>query len=143
MIGGRRKWASLLVNPQLQVRYGAFFLAVSIVVHAVSTVVLTTYYATWMEGQREGYPISPPVLAGGLLLIYILIYGFSFVLGLLVTHRLYGPMVNIQRHFDSVRGGNLKSRVELRTEDDEIMKRLAGEINELTARLESLTNKGG
>ena len=136
MNSNRRKLKSLLINPKAQIRYGMMFMAVSIIVHAVATVVVVTSYAAWLEGDLEGYPMSVPAMAAVLFVVYLLLYGFSFVLGLLVSHRLYGPLVSFERHFENLKQGQYSSRISLRTEDDPKLKLLADHINEMTARLQ-------
>lgn len=132
----QRRWKNLLVSPESQIEYGTLFLAVSIVVHAITTLICLETYAAWKAKAVEmnGVPLAAMILA--LVLVYLLLYGFAFLLGLVISHRLYGPMVAVERFVARLREGDYSARLALRRRDDAKVRALADNLNELAADLE-------
>lgn len=131
----RRKIKNLLINPEQQIHYGTLFLAVSIGVHAVATGLVYALYVGWREDLIEISRSSMWMMIGGMIVVYGLLFVFSFVLGLMISHRLYGPLVNFQNHFQKVKAGDFSSRIVLRKLDDIKLKEIAEMVNQMTERL--------
>ncbi len=135
MAQNRRRLKNLLINPEQQIRYGTLFLAVSMCVHAVATGLVYAIYVAWRDQIIQLSQTSLVTMVGGMIAVYFLLFAFSFVLGLMISHRLYGPLVAFEHHFRKVQEGDLNSRVVLRKADDVKMKELAEMVNQMTARL--------
>lgn len=131
----RRNIRNLLIHPDAQLRYGTFFMGISILVHAVTVLVVTQVYSLIKSQMDYGNGLSYSFLVGLVLFIYAALYGFSFMLGLLVSHRLYGPLVAINRAMNKIKDGDYSPRIVLRKNDDEKLKELAETINTLAERL--------
>ncbi len=58
----------------------------------------------------------------------------AFIIGAILSHRIYGPMVPIKAHIRRLIAGDFSSRVRIRTEDE--FKDLADELNFLAENLE-------
>jgi signal transduction histidine kinase len=132
----KRRIRNLIINPQAQFRYGAYLMGVSIVVHGLMTFFIVRIYSTLAATPANTEAIPPMILIGITTLIYVAIYAFWFLLGSLIPHRLYGPLVNINRAVEKLKDGDYAARVVLRKHDDEKLKELATSINALAERLE-------
>ncbi len=131
----RRRLKNLLINPEQQIQYGTLFLAVSIAVHAVATGLVYAVYVAWRDDLIDISQGSMWSMVAGMMVVYLLLFIFSFVLGLMISHRIYGPLVAFQHHFDAVKKGDFSSRVVLRKLDDVKLKELAEMVNQMTIRL--------
>lgn len=132
----RRNFRNILINPEAQIRYGMMFLAVSILVHAVTTVLVIQLYIAYRSEVIESSNLSMGFILSGMILLYLLLYGFSFLLGLLISHRLYGPLVNLERILVKLNRGEYSSRIVLRKYDDVKVKEIAELVNQLADKLE-------
>lgn len=135
----RRRLKSLLINPEAQIRFGSIFLAMTIVCNVVVTGFGLNLYYYLVNNSEEGHAVGGSLLmmvVGGCVLITLLTYCFAFVLGLIITHKIFGPLVPIQRALDQLKAGDYSARVLLREKDEEQMKQLATSINELASVLE-------
>lgn len=65
----------------------------------------------------------------GMLIAGILCFGFA----ILLTHRFFGPMIPINRHFDDMMKGNFDGQIQLRKDDE--LHDLCKRLNELTTEL--------
>ncbi len=133
----RRHLKHFLIYPKAQIQYGSLFLAASILVHVVTTVIVVQFYQIYQSDQVSINRDTFLVTLGLLALNYILIYGFAFLLGLIISHRIYGPLVNFQRQIDRLKSGDLSARIVLRKNDDPRLKLLAESINQVAENLQS------
>lgn len=131
----RRRIKNILINPEQQIRYGTLFLAISMCVHALATGLVYMVYLAWRDQLVQVTSTSLYTMVGGMVLVYFLLFAFSFVLGLMISHRLYGPLVAFENHFKKLQSGDFSSRVVLRKADDDKLKELAEWVNQLSARL--------
>jgi len=133
----RRRWKNLLISPDTQIRYGALFLALAIMSNVALTLLATNIYFSWMNGTMDYSKTSVIVTSLSLcLLAYILIYGFSFILGLLISHKTLGPTVAIQRYIEKLKEGKYGERMKLRESDEPRMQEIAEALNALAAKLD-------
>lgn len=133
----RRRIKNLIVSPTTQIRYGALFLALTIIANIVLTVLATNLYYSWMNGTME--TSRSEVIVASLafcFLAYILIYGFSFLLGLLISHKTLGPTVAIHRYIEQLQDGKYGDRLQLRDQDEPRMREIAEALNTLATKLE-------
>ena len=134
---GRRKLKNLLIFPESQVRYGLVFLSLATFAHVTLTIAVLKIYSAW--GTSEGELSSAPVwlLIAGLFLLYFLLQAFAFVLGLLMSHKLFGPLVAISKFAEDLKNGNYGERLRLRKTDDPALHGLADELNSLAEKLQT------
>ncbi len=59
---------------------------------------------------------------------------FALVAGVVLSHRLFGPLVSINRHIATLREGQYSARLQLRSSDD--MSELKDSLNDLAEALE-------
>lgn len=104
-------------------------------VHALATGLVYMVYLAWRDQLVQLTQTSLYTMVGGMVVVYVLLFAFSFVLGLMISHRLYGPLVAFENHFKKLKQGDFSSRVVLRKADDEKLKELAEYVNQLTVRL--------
>lgn len=132
----RRKLRNLLISPDTQLKYGLFFLTLAILIHAVFTVVSVNLFFEWSNGNIEvsGWPIG--FLIGASIVIYFLVLAGALFLGLLLSHRVLGPMVPILRFLDKLKAGDYSARITLRRGDEPKLREVADRLNELAAQLE-------
>lgn len=132
----QRRLKNLLINPEAQIRFGAIFLAMTIVSNVIVTAFgLNLYYYWANDPERSGTGGLLMMVVGGCVLVTILTYCFAFILGLIITHKIFGPLVPIQRTLDQLKAGDYSARAVLREKDEQQMKRLAESVNELAAVL--------
>lgn len=140
----RRRIRNLIVSPATQIRYGALFLALTIAANIVLTALATNLYYAWMNGTMETSQKGVIVTSLALcVLAYILIYGFSFLLGLLISHKTLGPTVPIQRYIEQLQEGKYSDRLKLRDQDEPRMIEIANALNALATKLEQQNPRGG
>lgn len=132
----RRSLKNLLINPAAQMRYGTLYLGVAILVHAVTTLLVIRLQILYQsEGfDSASFPLS--AVAAMIFFAYAVLYGFAFFLGLLISHRLYGPLVNFSKHVNQWNQGNFADRILLRKNDDEKLKEFAEQLNQLADKLQ-------
>ena len=133
---GRRKLKNLLIFPESQVRYGLVFLTLATFVHIAMTIIVLKIYSAWGTSEGE-FPVNVPVwiLLAGLFVLYFAIQAFAFLLGLFMSHKVFGPLVPIRRLVEDLKNGNPGQPVHLRKTDEPILLDLAHDLNELAQKL--------
>jgi hypothetical protein len=138
----KRSWRGFIVRPKSQFTTIMAILGVGILMmsllmgYLIHEVDALTDYLRTVSPDLAGYveanlnPALNVVLAGQALL-----WIASIFVGFLVSHRIYGPIVSIQRHIANLRSGNYSSRVHLRKEDE--FQELARDLNELAQHFET------
>ena len=145
-----RHMRNFLVRGTDQMYYGVIFIAVAAASNAGVVVLCALAYLggkmDWcasdggglcavgmmrdvFDSVREASPSLP--LLGALTAINLVI---SFVLGIIVSHRTFGPWVPLLRHIENLKARRFDSRVTLRKGDH--LRALADKLNELAASLE-------
>jgi HAMP domain-containing protein len=135
----RRRLKNILISPESQIRYGAIYLAVTIVANLAVTAFGLNLYYYWVNDSGGGTSLLAMII-GGCVVVTLAMYAFAFFLGLMVTHKIFGPIVPIQRTLNQLKAGEYSARVTLRKADEIQMKMLAESINELAAQLERKLN---
>lgn len=135
----RRQFKNFLINPRFQLRYVFWTTFTGLFLVTVNAAVF--YYFT-----RENYKIlvdlSPmeenvkAQLYKELYQIIVSLGGFAFVftlvtafIGIVLSHKTAGPMINFKRVFREIRDGNVGARVRLRPGDD--FRDVADEFNRM------------
>lgn len=140
--GRRGGIKSMLVEPYLQVKLGLMFILVnllfSILIFGVMSWfvwdifgALSTYFH--LTGQDAGLALDklqgPMVIIG---LLVITFFGTTLRVAVSYTHKIYGPLVSINRFLDEVIEGKKPSRLMLREGDQ--LQDLASKLNLLADR---------
>src|SRR4051794_37960518 len=87
----RRKLKNFLIFPESQVRYGVLFLALATFTHVALTFGALKIYSAWsIEDDSNGLPIW--LVVAGMVLVYFVLQAFAFVLGILMSHKIFGPL---------------------------------------------------
>jgi HAMP domain-containing protein len=131
----RRSLRNILISPESQIRYGAIYLAMTIVANLAVTAFGLNLYYYWVNNSGGG-TILLAMIIGGCVVVTLAMYAFAFLLGLMITHKIFGPIIPIQRTLNQLKAGEYSARVTLRKTDEIQMKLLAESINELAAQLE-------
>lgn len=141
--GRRGGVKSMLVEPYLQVKLGLMFILVNLVFSILIFGVmiwfvwdifgaLTTYFH--LTGQDAGLAadkLQVPMIIVGLLVVAF--FGTTLRVAVSYTHKIYGPLVSINRFLDEVLEGRKPHRLTLREGD---------QLQDLAAKLNQLADKG-
>jgi Tfp pilus assembly protein PilV len=137
----RRKWSNFAVDTDALIR-----LSIPFFVLLVANLALT-WVISWQIGRfAEKYAaanyellISFQLLAGEIQSTLVwgqLLFGFfAFMMWLVYSHRIFGPMVALRRHVQNLLAGNYGEKVVLRKFDE--FRPLADELNSLADRLKN------
>lgn len=146
--GRRGGVRSKLVEPYFQIKLGLMFIIVNVifsvliggVVYWVLSDVfaaLKTYFqltggdATLTMGKLS----TPMILIGSMVVLFV---GATFYVAVHYTHKIYGPLVSINRFVDDLLEERIPSKLVLRDGDE--LQDLAGKLNELADKMRA---KGG
>lgn len=124
-LNGRRRLAGFLVRPRKQLVVGASAAAVS----ALFLYFMVATFALQMKVSTDELAAVSPEAAQraweavrsvlGLMFFYAsVLTGFTFFMGVVLSHRIYGPLVPILRQIESLRTGNDPSPIHLRRGDE-------------------------
>jgi hypothetical protein len=141
--GRRGGVRSMLVEPYFQVKLGLVFILVNLVFSvlifgAMTWYVwdmfgaLTTYFH--LTGQDAGLAMDKlqgPMIVIGLLVLCFVLTTFRFAVS--YTHKIYGPLVSINRFLDDAIEGKKPSKLTLREGD---------QLQDLVGKLNLLMDKG-
>lgn len=124
----RRKWRNIFIEPKSQFRLAGVFSAVTLAFYFVLLVLNYIYYESYLD--IIGRYVDLDERLGGILyqvrsdLIYLelaRIFVFCLlvvVVGAVITHRFYGPLVQIRRYLKSLTGGDYSERLKIRKYDE-------------------------
>ena len=129
------------IRKKFQLKYIGLILAVMLFSAIISG--YTIYYNAWAllgEKLASVYPQGRLIdifhaVNVKLLINMILVSILCAVIGLLISHRIAGPVYRMITFMDKVTGGDYSQRIKLRKNDD--LKDLADAINRLIDKLES------
>ena len=137
--GGINSW---LVEPYRQVRLGLVFLLLN-VVFSIMILSVFGYYVLDMydamtgifklTGSESGQILDKfqvPIIIGALLLgLFVVV---TIATSVRYTHKIYGPLVSIQRFLDELLAGRKPNKIKLRASD---------ELQDLVVRLNSVAER--
>lgn len=144
----KRKLVNFIINPKYQFKY-IFWLTIS------GFVIILLYSFMFYKYMKENYLIlvdlSPmddstkkilykELTEVSFQLLYISL-GFLVIIsifGIILSHRVAGPMYHFKKIFKEIKNGNYHSRINLRPKDD--FKDVASEFNEMMNLLEKNLN---
>lgn len=141
--GRRRGFVSWFVEPYKQVRLGLIFLLLNLffsgaIFSLFGYYVLDIYDTVAgyfrLTGAEQEFTLAKfrlPIIAGGVLLASFVIT--TILASVRYTHRIYGPLVSINRFLDELLGGQPASPIQVREGDQ--LKDLVTKLNSLSERL--------
>lgn len=137
MSRNNRRFKNFLLVPESQIRFGMLFLACSSAIHIALTVAALSLYMTWISSEQQtGTAVPAGLIMLAIIAIYVILQAFAFVLSLVMSHRLFGPLVPLTRMVEDMKKGQYKNRVHLREKDEPKIKDFAKSLNELAEVLE-------
>ena len=135
MLGKNKK--ILLVNRDFQLRYTKAAITVAIISTVLSVAVVLYPLYTFEILRIPKFLPTPILLAMGCaVLINVGLIGF---LGVLITHRLAGPIYSLTREFRKISGGIWGNQLKVRAEDD--LKYLVRSYNEMSEGLAKIAEE--
>lgn len=146
----RRRFRNFLVRPKEQLRYGGYFVLVSLASLLLIAIPGYVSLGGLLRTLSDVYRIDPQVseLIRKSLLSWLTLAIFNalvmafvaFNVGVFLTHRIFGAVVPIRRLINDLKQGDYKSRVNLRTQDD--LQELADDLNGLALHLDQKYGNG-
>jgi methyl-accepting chemotaxis protein len=143
-VPGKRRIKNYLLSPELQMRYGLYFLLFGFIsafflqwfVYDKVKSQLVAFYALPDSDKLILEWIDPSVvLVDSQAIIFFIAFPIvCFVFAIFITHRIVGPVVALKRQIEKLQQGKFSSRVKLRKNDE--LFELAEALNELTANLQ-------
>lgn len=124
------------LKPNIQYAFTSAFTLLSAVEIALFTFLL--YVFEHMNIHRS-YDVLLYIRFSFIFFIVLVISGFNFWFGMRLSHRIVGPMIQIQRILERVLQGKYESRIQLRNTD--YLHELAEDINKLIDDLENKQSK--
>jgi len=128
------------IRPWQQFRFAFAMLSTGILTIALLMGYLVSRFSQLADGFQAYDPVGADFLRSNLNLItntliicQAVLWLFSVFIGILVFHRIYGPVVPIVRHVKNLAQGDYASRVKLRKGD--ALEEIATALNELAEQL--------
>ena len=84
--------------------------------------------------------LSPVWLTAYIFIATTVLSVFTFLTGVVISHRIFGPIVSMKRHIASLREGQYTARLQMRESDDLV--ELKDALNDLAAALEARHGAG-
>jgi HAMP domain-containing protein len=144
----KRSAKKLFIAPSRQLKLTFAMLSIGILVTALLLAYLVTKVSQTVDLLEPSHPSAALIVTDSLspvlnLLIagQALLWIFCLLVGVLVSHKIYGPLVPMLRHVRNLQEGSYSSRVKLREGDE--LEDLAGALNELAEKLEGREKKAG
>jgi nitrate/nitrite-specific signal transduction histidine kinase len=120
------------LKPNIQYAFTGAFTLLSAVEIAVFTFLL---YVFEHLNIHRSYDVLLYIRFSFIFIMVLVISGFNFWFGMRLSHRIVGPMIQIQRILERVLQGKYESRIQLRNTD--YLHELAEDINNLIDDLEN------
>lgn len=142
-LGRRRGFVSWFVEPYKQVRLGLIFLLLNLCFSAaifgvfgyyildIYDTVASYFHLTGGDQEIAFAKFRTPLLMGALLIGLFVVT--TILASVKYTHRIYGPLVSINRHLDELLAGQPASPIQVREGDQ--LKDLVTKLNGLSERL--------
>jgi methyl-accepting chemotaxis protein len=116
-----------LINRDFQLRYTKIAVAVGLI-STILTIFLIMYPLFHFRIVRFPNFLPTPFIVG-MVIAALINFSLVAVVGVIVTHKIAGPIFSLVRHMRTVQMGRLPSPMQVRTGDD--MKYLIRNFNEL------------
>ncbi len=140
----RRRLRNFMIRPGVQIRHLVYVLSVGLVFMLVMfsfmLMTLTSMFNQAAQIANIEYDIQLAIqnaIISAWIVFTLSCLAFavlSAAIGILLTHRVFGPIVPIRRHLAALKEGNYKVVTQLRQQDE--LKDVADDLNQVSAMLE-------
>jgi methyl-accepting chemotaxis protein len=133
-ITNKRKWRNYLIRYDVQLYipiYNLVFLCF-VIGAVVATTLVPLYNGFQYSDNLSGQHFSAKFfidISERLAVSFVVIIVAAFIYNVLVTHRIFGPLVNFNKTFQKITQGNLDCKIYLRRHD--YLKSEADQVNEM------------
>ena len=124
----RRAPRGLLVRPRQQFRYAFTLVAGGIIAQSLVIGVMAFFINSTIASTIEIHKLDPAVgstitnaITVSMSLLMLIAVAFALIavlIGVKLSHRIYGPLVPFTRHIDQLKEGRYSNRMNLRRTDD-------------------------
>ena len=129
----KRKLKNFLLTPRFQLKYAAVIVALTVTAMCSCSVFLVLLFQSVLRIQIDRYSIKHWVFA--FVVLFIANVVANFIIAILLTHRIVGPLYACERFVRKLQEGNYKERISPRRLDE--VGSLMAQLNELASTLES------
>lgn len=146
---GPRKLKNFLISPKVQLKYSLYFVASSL---AIVGTMIVMIYAKMEKIQRAISEITPVQFAVQelvnrtileIILVTVLIFIFFalvvFAYSIIISHRIAGPVLAIERYIQEIKAGNYEPGRPLRKYDE--LQPIMTALQDLALTLKSKSDK--
>lgn len=148
-MGTKRRLKNYLLNSPAQKRFIVLMSTICVDIYLVAVVLIITALAYRVEKVAEEFANAPgmqtkvfsillnsigPIIGIGLVLTLMVAF-----FAMIVSHRIYGPLVPISKFLQEIKSGNYSARVAVRKEDQ--LQDLVTQLNEVAEALEARHNE--
>lgn len=144
-MSNRRSLNRIFVSPRSQMKYSFFLFGCGLTLMTIFFAYFMFTLNSTIKALSDVYQFDPEVtqtLQNSMLSAVLMTIAFSTVLtiisfmaGILMSHRIFGPMVPIRRHLKALIEGDYSSRLTLRKKDE--FQDVAEDLNELAKVLDN------
>lgn len=144
-LANRRSITGKLVKPRQQLKFSFLLFSGTLLMLIVFAAVVAFALNQAMVSLEVAHALQPELATAlrqsislALTLILLLAGLFSIAsifIGIYFSHRVFGPLIPLQRHIEELRSGNYSSRVHLRKSDELV--ELERSLNGLAESLEA------
>jgi len=143
MAGRRRGVGSYLVEPYKQIQIGLVFVLLNLVFSALIFGIFGYYVFDMYASVAEYFQLSgtaesevwakfqTPIFVGLILMIAFIVV--TLWVSITYTHRLYGPLVSVNRYLDDLADGKNVGPLKLRRKDE--LDGMADRLNRVVSKL--------
>lgn len=144
----KRTLRSTLVEPFKQVKIGVYVMVISLTFLVMAAYLFVAAFMQQYQHVMEIFNVVDPntkwelvtndIFYANVMKLGALCFTFIAVLFWVVfkmTHKMYGPLVSIERFVDNISQGHYGQRIVIRRGDD--LKRLAGRLNHMAETLQA------
>ncbi|UCF63184.1 MAG: methyl-accepting chemotaxis protein [bacterium] len=124
------------LKPNIQYAFTGAFTLLSAIEIGIFTILL---YVVESLNIHRSYDVMLYIRFSIIFLMVLVISGFNFWFGMRLSHRIVGPMIQIQRVLERALKGKYDSRINLRTND--YLHEIAEDINLLLEKLDQKSPK--
>lgn len=142
---GRRAPSGILIRPRQQFKYAFILVAGGIIAQSLVIGAMAYFINSTIANVIDTHHLDPEVgatithaitLSMSLLMIIAVAFALVAVLiGVRLSHRIYGPLVPFTRHIDQLKDGHYSARINLRRTDDLV--ELKDALNDLAESLQA------
>ncbi len=139
-----RSLKNFFIKPREQLRYATILFSGAATLLSVYVIMVLTSMVTSLGSLAQQYDLPPELLSAltksiGSAAVFIGVFGLIISLGMLaigvtLSHRIFGPMIPIQRLVSDLKNGDYTARGSLRKNDE--FKDLMNDLNELAETLQ-------